>query len=153
MKKLLSWLLVLALLLSLTGCQITDSTPTSQPATDATILTDPTAATDATEATDATVETEAPTAPPTAPPTEAPTEAPTAPPTQPPTEAPTEVPTEAPTVAPTEKPTEPPVETHESFSIEFFHQRIFLCLQGLKELVVLQVCGIFFVCAPRFVFC
>lgn len=114
MKKLLSLLLALALVLSLTGCTVAVNTPTSQPVIDATVATDATAAT--TEPTDATqapttspteAPTEAPTTAPTEKPTEAPTVAPTEKPTQPPTQAPTEAPTEAPTVAPTE----PPVQT------------------------------------------
>lgn len=125
MKKLLSLLLALALLLSLSGCQSADYAPTSQPATDATFATDttdPTDTTDSTNSTQTTIATDA-TVPtgttiatePTAPPTEAPTVPPTQAPTQVPTEAPTEKPTQAPTEVPTEKPTEPSQEAPEAF--------------------------------------
>lgn len=89
MKKLLSLLLALALVLSFSSCAVEDSTLASAPTTESTVVTDA----------------------PTETPTETPTEAPTELPTEVPTEAPTEAPTQPPTEAPTEAPTQPPTET------------------------------------------
>ncbi len=115
MKKLLSLLLVVFLLLSVAACAPSVEDGTEKPS-------------DSVEVTEAPTEapTEPPTEAPTEPPTEAPTEALTEAVTEPATEAPTETPTEAPTEsrtgpateaptetsfeAPTEPPTEPPTE-------------------------------------------
>jgi len=120
MKKILSLLLILCVVLSMVACTKTEpasgeTTPTTQ-ATDA--PTDPTdAPTDPTDApvdpTDAPVDpTDVPVDPTDAPidPTEAPTQAPTQKPTQAPTQKPTQAPTQKPTQAPTQKPTQAPTQ-------------------------------------------
>lgn len=106
MKKIISMILVIALVLSLSlGCfSATACAPV-------TLLSDtePTGASAAPSTAESVIPTEAPTSGATEPPTEAPTQAPTEAPTQEPTDAPTE-PTETPTEAPTEESTEPTTE-------------------------------------------
>ena len=83
MKKILSLLLALALVLSLTGCHMQPSQKIPDGFADPTVMTDAPAES----------------------PTEAPAESPSEEATEPSTEKPTEESTEAPTEAPTEQPT------------------------------------------------
>ena len=99
MKKIISTLLVLAMVLGsasiFVACEEPEIKPTEEPTTEVT------------EEPTSTVE---PTAEPTVEPTVAPTTAPTAEPTVEPTEEPTTAPTEEPTTSPTEEPTTAPTE-------------------------------------------
>ena len=95
MKKILSFVLILLMLLGICACSAGNNSDTRAPQSNLSITyaTDPTNASGE-QSTDA--------------PTQAPTQAPTAVPTAAPTEAPTKAPTQVPTQAPTPKPTDPP---------------------------------------------